>query len=266
MTSQNPSETYDSFYYEQACGRPYKRDEHWLSFFDKITDRIVQEINPQTVLDAGCAMGFLVEALRKKGVDAYGMDISEYAVSQVHDAIKDYCWVGSITDPLPQSYDLIVCIEVLEHLEKDASEDAVSNLTNHSDDILFSSTPFDYKEITHHNVLPIEGWVRLFGKENFVRDVDFDASFITPWAIRFRKTDEPVHQILADYERWYWLKHKESSDLRELNRELRSMLEHYDEMKDRVQALNGQLEEIYASNSWKWAQRIVSLKQKLTGS
>jgi len=68
------------------------------------------------VLDAGCAIGFLVEALRERGVDARGFDISEYAISQVPEHLQPYCTLGSITDEIDGRYDLITCIEVLEHL------------------------------------------------------------------------------------------------------------------------------------------------------
>ena len=71
---------------------------------------------------------------------------------------------------------------------------------------------------------PPEYWAELFAKEGFFRDVDFDASFITPWAVRFRKNDEPIHRIVRDYERKYWLLGKENSDLRNLNFEMREDL------------------------------------------
>ena len=35
----------------------------------------------QTICDFGCAKGYLVYALRLLGYDAYGVDISEYAIS-----------------------------------------------------------------------------------------------------------------------------------------------------------------------------------------
>ena len=97
---------FDATYFATGCGLPYERNAHWLGFFGGIADRIVREINPRTALDAGCAMGFLVEALRERGVEAYGVDISEYAISQVHPSVKPYCRLGSITEPFERRYDL----------------------------------------------------------------------------------------------------------------------------------------------------------------
>ena len=47
-------------------------------------------------------MGILVERLRARGVVAWGIDISEYAISRVAPEIKDFCSVGSIIDPKPE--------------------------------------------------------------------------------------------------------------------------------------------------------------------
>ena len=77
MASQGSARPYDAFYYAHSCGQPYQRDDVWLNFFASVAERIVSDIRPTTVLDAGCAMGFLVEALRDRGVDAGGVDISE---------------------------------------------------------------------------------------------------------------------------------------------------------------------------------------------
>jgi len=200
------SQLFDAHYYATSCGMPYERTAAWFNFFGGLADRIVQEVKPKTVLDAGCAMGFLVEALRERGVEAYGIDISEYAISQVHEDIQPYCRAGSICEPfatygLPERYDLIVNIEVLEHMQPAEVERAIVNLCTHTDDILFSSSPFDYKEATHFHVQPPEYWAERFSLQHFYRDVDFDASFITQWAVRFRRSQEPAQRLVRNYER-----------------------------------------------------------------
>ncbi|MGD8634524.1 MAG: methyltransferase domain-containing protein, partial [Anaerolineales bacterium] len=114
--NRDPQELFDERYFATGCGRPYRRDEEWLSFFAGIAQKIAIDIQPDTVLDAGCAMGFLVEGLRNLGVDAFGVDISKFAIDHIHSTIKEFCWQGSIGDPFPQHYDLITCVEVLEHI------------------------------------------------------------------------------------------------------------------------------------------------------
>lgn len=192
---------YDRYYYEHGCGTPYERNDTWLRFFGHIAERIIADIAPRTVFDAGCAMGFLVEALRDRGIEAFGVDISEHAIDHVRPDVKPFCRLGTLVTPLAQDYDLITCIEVLEHLPADQAEQALVNLCGHTRDLLFSSTPEDFAEPTHLNVRPPEYWGERFAQQGFYRDVDFDAAFISPWAVRFRKRSDPVARALGDYER-----------------------------------------------------------------
>ena len=228
-TSVTPADTaslFDAAYYATGCGAPYERSPVWLALHGAFADRIVSDIAPASVLDAGCAIGLLVEALRNRGVDAWGIDISEYAIGQVPETLKPFCAVHSVTEPLGRRFDLVVCIEVLEHLPRAQSELAVANLCRHADDILFSSSPEDYTEATHFNVQPPECWAELFARQGFYRDVDFDASFITPWAARFRKRTEPAHRLAKDYERKFWLLQNENAQLRKQAGLRRVNLEH----------------------------------------
>lgn len=192
---------FDAWYFAHSCGRPYARDEEWLRFFNGIAERIAADIAPRTVLDAGCAIGLLVETLADRGIDASGVDISEYAVGQAAGAARGRCRVASLTDELDRHYDLIVCMEVLEHMPEDAARAALRNICCHTDDILFSSAPHDYAEATHVNVQPPEIWAEALAREGFLRDLDYDASFITPWAARFRRRAEPVPRVVREYER-----------------------------------------------------------------
>jgi SAM-dependent methyltransferase len=259
------ADLYDENYYRHYCGEiAYDRSDAWLGFFGNVADRIVQTIGPRSVLDAGCALGLLVESLRDRGVEAFGVDISEYAIGKVRPDIKPHCWRGSITDPLPRRYDLIVSIEVLEHLPRPAAEAALANLCQFTDDFLFSSSPIDYRETTHFNVQPPEYWADLFLRHGFVRDVDCDASFITSWATRFRRQSVTMQRVVHDYERRFWPVWKENAELRSLVNELRGRLSgserDIDALKARIASLeeiSDRLADIEQSVSWRMVKTIV---------
>jgi SAM-dependent methyltransferase len=206
--------SFDEYYYAHCCGDPYERNEALLKFFGGIADRLVADVAPKTVLDAGCAIGLLVEALRERGVDATGIDLSSYAIGKVDERVRAYCHHGSIAEEFPRRYDLIVSIEVLEHMPARDAEAAIANFCRHTDDVLFSSSPLDYKEPTHINVHPPEYWAAEFARHGFYRDVDFEASYITPWATRFRRSTEPLHRVVRNYERRYWEMTLERNDTR----------------------------------------------------
>jgi SAM-dependent methyltransferase len=192
---------FDAYYYAHSCGRPYARDAEWLRFFATVADRIVTDFSPRRVLDAGCAMGLLVEALVERGVDAHGIDISEYAIAQAAPVIRDRVRVASLTAPPDGRYDLIVCIEVLEHMPPADARVALANICARTDDVLFSSSPTDFSETTHLNVQPPEAWAEAFAREGLLRDLDYDASFITPWAVRYRRRSDPLPRVVREYER-----------------------------------------------------------------
>jgi SAM-dependent methyltransferase len=157
---------------------------------------LVGRIGPQTVFAVGCAKGFLVEALRDRSVQAFGLDISPYAISQVREDLRLYCWVGSALDLFPQRYDLIVCIEVLEHLSRPDAESAVATLCRYADDVLFSSTPDDLTEPTHVTVQPVEYWAELFAHHGFYREMEKADFIITSHII------EHLPDLIAAFLEW----------------------------------------------------------------
>jgi Methyltransferase domain len=141
-------------------------------------------------------MGMLVEALIDRGIEAWGVDISEYGISCVRRDIAPYCSQASLEDPLPDKYDLITCIEVLEHMTPEGCARAIDNLTSAAPAILFSSSPLDLTESTHHNVQPVWLWLKQFAARGFYPDVSYNASYIAPQAMLLQKSDALPDNIL----------------------------------------------------------------------
>lgn len=71
----------------------------------------------ERVIDVGCAKGYLVKALRGRGYDAWGCDISPYAIAHVPREAKLFCVLSKPQGPLPfqGKFQLAVCKDVLEH-------------------------------------------------------------------------------------------------------------------------------------------------------
>lgn len=248
-TSAQASPSYGAYYYAHDCGIPYERSEHWLNFFGKVADHIVRELRPRRVLDAGCAKGFLVEQLRDRGVDAYGIDISEHAISEVHESVKDFCRVGSLTDPIEGHYDLITCIEVVEHMPSPDGRVALDNLCKATDRLLLSTSPYDYGEPTHLNVQPPEQWSALLANNDFTRELDYDASYLTPWATLYTHKPTPVPELVRAYDRSWWRLRLEVQETRTQLLQLQARLEEVttgigDEGERRVGELSDEREQL----------------------
>ena len=196
----SPDADYGANYYASHCGPiPYSRQfPEWSAFFAGVADRIVALLRPKRVFDAGCAHGFLIEALWDRGVQAWGRDISSFAVSQARLDMRPFVSAGSITESLGGPFDLVTCVEVLEHMTEEDTTAAIAAMAAAAPLVLFSSSPTDLDEPTHITVRPIRWWLDRFAAAGLAPMPDFDASFLTPHAYLLQRTDEPITERLLD--------------------------------------------------------------------
>jgi hypothetical protein len=68
-------------------------------------------------------------------------------------------------------------------------------------------------------------WAEQFARRQFYRDLDFDASFITPWAVRFRRSGEPFHRLVHRYERRSWEDQHARDEARAYARDVQARLD-----------------------------------------
>ena len=98
--------------------------------------------------------------------------------------------------------------------QKDISS-AIEKLCHATDDIIFSSTPFDYEESSHVSVHNPEYWVEQFAYNGFYHDVMYDCSYISVQAMRFRRGEKTKIDLVNDYERVLFQKHQEVTNIRQ---------------------------------------------------
>jgi len=81
---------------------------------------IVEKFNPKSFLDIGCAYGELVKGLNDMGVDAYGIDGSEYAINNSDLSIRSKLFkVNLNSDEFPfndKEFDVIGSFYSVEHI------------------------------------------------------------------------------------------------------------------------------------------------------
>jgi SAM-dependent methyltransferase len=209
---------YGARYYETYTGGAYEFEGEWVPFFNGLADRIVTQFNPRTVLDAGCAKGFLVHVLRERNVEAYGIDVSEYAIANAVESVRPHVRVASMTEPLDRRYDLITCIEVIEHVPPDQVEAAVATLAAATDTVLLSTTgePEHYGEPSHTTMKGAEDWAALFARHGFLRDLDIDVTYVSPWAMVLRRSGVlTVPEVVRTYDRRVARYQRETIELRQ---------------------------------------------------
>lgn len=98
----------------------YKYDGRWIN----VAKDIIKHFNlskGQKVLDVGCAKGFLVKDLFDLGIDATGVDISNYAIENSLPEIKNRLFLKS-ADNLEFSndkFDAVISINTIHNLDRD---------------------------------------------------------------------------------------------------------------------------------------------------
>jgi len=99
---------------------------------------------PSRVLDLGCGPGFLMALLTELGVEVDGVDFSPSSLTLAPESVRSRITIGEITEPLvpEQSYDLVLCREVLEHLTVLQLRKAVEQICRASSGFVYMTTRF----------------------------------------------------------------------------------------------------------------------------
>ena len=109
---------YDADYYLRGpeTGKSNYSDYSWkpdltLPLADHLK-RVMHIKDGDRVLDFGCARGYLVKALRMRGVEAFGYDSSKWAVENCDEGVKE--WVSTV---MPEGqFDHINFKDTAEHI------------------------------------------------------------------------------------------------------------------------------------------------------
>ncbi len=194
---------YDEAYFARHCGAlPMRRDiPERMAAAHVAAARIAEALRPQRVFDAGCAIGLLTEALWDQGIATLGRDISSYALTQVRADIQPFLTLGSITEPVEGTYDLMIAVDVLHHLEEQDALQALRHLAAAAPQLLFAVPSGEGNPLYHRTVRPLRWWLERLAENGFAPVPGFDASFIAPHALLAERSSTPVDpRVLVAFE------------------------------------------------------------------
>ena len=180
---QNPGADgrYDEDYFLRGkeTGKSLYKDYRWLPdltvpMCERIAEHCEMEITDR-VLDFGCARGYSVKAFRILGFDSWGVDVSEWAISNADPEVREYVSLGW---PAGQM-DWIIAKDVLEHIPTHSIEQVVEQLFQARKGI-FVVVPLGHRDspndkwryvvpeyeadVTHVVRWSLDAWVKLFLK------------------------------------------------------------------------------------------------------
>lgn len=132
-------EFYDRVYFDGPGKSNYQRYSIDSSPFASQADAIVELMTYHgldgPILDIGCAKGYLVYVLRLRGIEAYGVDWSQYALETAYPDARPYLECASATElPFPdRRFAMATTFDVLEHLNDDHARLALRESARVSD-------------------------------------------------------------------------------------------------------------------------------------
>lgn len=166
MISHKDAHLFESLYFERGleAGVSLYENYRWQPERSVPMAETLKLMYPgKTVLDFGCAKGFLVRALLMVGVEAYGFDISTYALSQSDEETRKV--LSNDLDALPD-VDLVFAKDTLEHIRKPDLPGALQDLRGKCKEA-FAIVPMgdggeyripDYMRDLSHRIAEDEDW------------------------------------------------------------------------------------------------------------
>jgi SAM-dependent methyltransferase len=161
----------------------YRYDGRWVPVARNIVTHF--GLKPgMRVLDIGCAKGFLVKDLLQEGLDAFGLDVSRYALTHCEPEVVGRLHLGSAVElPFPDaSFDAVLSINTIHNLDRHGCLKALREMRRVSRnpekcfvqvDAYGSAEEKDIFEswcLTAVTYLPPAEWIALFDEASYTGD------------------------------------------------------------------------------------------------
>lgn len=163
--------------------------------------RLIKEmlcgISFNSILDVGCGEGSLLRDILpyQKNISVSGTDISETALTITRDRIKEgkFYLFDIQKEALDEKFDLVICSEVLEHLEDDTQ--ALSNLSKMTDKYLLITTIQGRMRKTEKEVGHLRNYTKT-GLLDMLHGAGFEEIRIKEWGFPFYS---PLYRSFLDH-------------------------------------------------------------------
>lgn len=128
---------------------------------------IKEELNPASVLDIGCGPGTYVESLLDTGINATGLDIDDRVYG------KSYLKHQSLFDITNEKADVVICLEVAEHIEQEKEDIVVEKVVSTvGKTLIWTAAAVGQGGIGHINCKHKEEWAEKITKAGLNRNLE----------------------------------------------------------------------------------------------
>ena len=143
-------------------------------------------------LDIGCAFGYFIRHMQRRGVETFGVDYSHYALEHAPEDIRSHTHWHDLTHPgltfYGGGFTVVTCFETLEHIPEEHVETALAciydSLAPRGTAVLTICTdkqPGWDTDPTHVTIKPRAWWENWMPKAGFARLPELEARLRTFW-------------------------------------------------------------------------------------
>ena len=135
-----------------------------------IAKSIGEVYNLKSVVDFGCASGYYLDGYKESGAEVKGYEyLLENSLEYISEDIKPFVSQGNVMEDIDcGQHDLVMSIEVAEHLLPEKSDVFVDNLVRASKKyILLTAAPPGQGGTGHINEQPREYWIEKLEERGF---------------------------------------------------------------------------------------------------
>ena len=164
MNTSKIDKTYDRPWMEKRSG-PEASQRRWA---ETMVETIVRDLSPGSVLDVGCGSCNFANKFAQLDCAVAAIDGSSHAGDFVGNDVDFLHY--DLTKPLnlKMKFDVVLCVEVIEHIEAEYEDVILQTITNHADCwIVFTGAKPDQGGIGHVNCRPKEYWLEKFAALGF---------------------------------------------------------------------------------------------------
>ena len=154
-------------------GANFYEDNQYGSFMSaiEVLKYLIPIYNPSSIVDFGCGTGTWLAAAKQinRDIQVTGVD-GDYVDRNMLMVKKEEFLARDLTENLDlhKKFDMVISLEVAEHLNEKYADTFIDTLCRHSDIVLFSAAHVGQGGDGHVNEQPISYWVEKFEKRGYI--------------------------------------------------------------------------------------------------
>jgi hypothetical protein len=143
--NKNPQALFDEDYYLNglATHKSNYENYHWMpETTTNMAHYLIRHLGIRqndSILDFGCARGYIVKAMRNLKIQAFGYDVSEWAINNCDEEVKQF--VSNTFMNVRYAYDFILAKDVFEHIPEIELSKIIPQLLKWVQNSLFITVP-----------------------------------------------------------------------------------------------------------------------------